>query len=108
MTRRRERPDELHAFFRTSRLAGVLERAVEVVRRNPIPVMLMAAGAGWLAYRMGRRARAREQSWHERMDRAERIPVLNTGHARIYDPDASPRHPTQDSLESRREMSARV
>ena len=107
MTRRRERPVELHGFFRNSRLAGALETAVEVTRRNPVPVMLVAAGAGWLVYRM-RRARARDHSWHERMNRAERIPVLNTGHARIYDPDASPRHPTQDSLESRREMSARV
>jgi hypothetical protein len=42
------------------------------------------------------------------MDEAEDIPVLNTGQTRIYDPDASPLHPTQDLLESRREMSARV
>ena len=42
------------------------------------------------------------------MNAGSDIPVLNTGHARIYDPDASPLHPTQDSLESRREMSARI
>jgi hypothetical protein len=42
------------------------------------------------------------------MRRAEAIPVLNTGQARVYDPDASPRHPMLDTLDSRREMSARV
>jgi hypothetical protein len=39
---------------------------------------------------------------------AEDIPVLNTGQARIYDPDVSPRHPVYDTLESRREISARI
>ena len=101
------RVDELAGVLRNSRLAAAVETAAEVARRNPLPMMLMAVGAGWLVYSMGR-ARARNQFWQERMNRAERIPVLNTGHARIYDPDASPRHPTQDALESRREMSARV
>ena len=78
-----------------------------MAKRNPIPVMAIAAGAGWLLYSMGRE-RARGYVRHRRMDEAEEIPILNTGHARIYDPDASPLHPTQDSLESRRETSARV
>jgi hypothetical protein len=38
----------------------------------------------------------------------ESIPILNIGQARIYDPDTSPRHPTQDLLETRRETSARA
>ena len=107
MTRRVEKPDQLAGFLRNGRLGAAVETAVEVARRNPLPVVLMAAAAGWLAYSLGRE-RAHAKSWREQMKRAERIPVLNTGHARIYNPDASPRHPTQDSLESRREMSARV
>jgi hypothetical protein len=80
---------------------------LRMARRNPLAALLIAAGAGWLLARsLGKRTR--DAAWHRRMDEAEDIPVLNTGQARIYDPDASPLHPTQDLLESRREMSARV
>ena len=92
---------------RDSHFGAAVENALRVARRHPFAVALIAAGAGWLAHGMSRR-RTRGSSWRRRMGEAEEIPVLNTGQARIYDPDASPLHPTQDSLESRREMSARV
>ena len=79
---------------------SVLARALDMARRNPIPVLLIAAGTGWLMHSMTR-SRAEEHP-------AEDIPVLNTGHSRLYDPDVSPRHPMHDTLESRREMSARM
>jgi hypothetical protein len=102
MSRRTEvgRPPE-------SRFGAAIENAFGMAKDNPLAVLLMAAGAGWLVHTVSKK-RARNSSWHRRMGQAERIPVLNTGHARIYDPDASPLHPTQDSLESRREMSARI
>lgn len=78
-----------------------------MAKRNPLPVMALAAGAGWLIYAL-RRERARGNLRQRRVGGAEDIPILNTGNARIYDPDASPLHPTQDSLESRREMNARL
>lgn len=91
---------------RPRQFASAMERALEIAKRHPIPAVAIAAGAGWLIFAMGReRARGLR---HRRMEEAEEIPILNTGHARIYDPDASPLHPTQDSLESRREMSARI
>ncbi len=31
--------------------------ALDVVRRNPLPVLLIAAGASWLAWRMAQEAR---------------------------------------------------
>ena len=92
---------------RDSHFGAAVENASSVARRHPFAVALIAAGAGWLAHGLSKN-RARSSSWHRHIDEAEEIPVLNTGQARIYDPDASPRHPTQDSLESRREMSARV
>ena len=92
---------------RSSRDGSVLDRALAAARRNPVAAVLTAAGAGWLIHRMSR-GRARAYSAHRIESAAEDIPILNTGHARIYDPDASPRHPMQDSLESRREMSACV
>jgi hypothetical protein len=85
---------------------GAVGNALRAVMRNPIAAALMAAGAGWLIY--GMRKSSAPKSWRRRTSGAREIPVLNTGHARIYDPDASPLHPTWDSLESRREMSARV
>ena len=80
-------------------VASFLEQGFELARRNPVPVVLLAAGAGWLLHALSRRGT--EAS-------VDDIPVLNTGQARVYDPDQSPRHPTHDTLESRREMSARM
>jgi hypothetical protein len=91
----------------TRRFNWAVESALDVVRRNPVTAMLAAAAAGGLILHFSTR-KARGPSWHDRMEEAEGIRVLNTGQARIYDPDASPLHPTQDSLESRREMSARI
>lgn len=118
MTRRRENfgrhtgkdgsgmADDFLSGLRRGQFGSVVDGALNFVRRNPVPSIAIAAGAGWLIYSM--RGRARSSAWHRRMDEAEDIPVLNTGHARIYDPDASPQHPMQHSLESRRQMSARV
>ena len=86
---------------------GAVEKGVRLTRRHPVPAILIAFGAGWLLHRFSRK-RARHYSWRRRIYKAEEIPILNTGQARIYDPDASPLHPMQDLLESRREMSARV
>lgn len=84
---------------------SILDQALAIARRNPIGVMLAIAGAGWLIHRgrASRRAAARAALLEE-----ESVPILNIGHARIYDPDTSPRYPTHDQLESRREMSARA
>jgi hypothetical protein len=93
--------------FRNSRFGFGVADALAAVQRNPIAAMLMAAGAGWLIGTV-RERRMRNPRPRRRMGGLGRIPVLNTGQARLYDPDASPLHPMQDSLESRREMSARV
>ncbi|HEX8166197.1 MAG TPA: hypothetical protein VF601_10475 [Beijerinckiaceae bacterium] len=83
------------------------DRALDFLRRNPVLAFAAAAGAGFLLYRASRegggRAAIRAQALEE-----ESIPVLVTGHDRIYDPDTSPRHPTQDLVETRRETSARA
>ena len=81
------------------------DAALAVVRRNPLPVLVIAAGVGWLLHRMANDPRRRALVVAES---AERMPVLNTGAARVYDPDHSPLHPHQDLLESRRETHARL
>jgi hypothetical protein len=99
--------DDFIGSLRKTQLGSVVEAALDVVKRNPVPVILVAAGVGWLAHRLNKEARG-YASYRRIDDEPVDIPVLNTGNARVYDPDVSPRHPTQDALESRREASARV
>ena len=94
-------------LWRHSRFGSGVANALAAAKRNPIPAMLIAAGAGCLIAVVSEK-RMRNSRPRGRMSEAGRIPILNTGQARLYDPDASPLHPTQDLLESRREMSARV
>ncbi|AWN39290.1 DUF3618 domain-containing protein [Methylobacterium durans] len=90
--------DEMLGSARKTPLNGVYEGALDAVRRNPVPVMLIAAGLGWLLFRMqddaarsGRLRRARRS--------AERVPVLNTGAARVYDPDLLAGRPARELAE---------
>ncbi|WP_375459383.1 DUF3618 domain-containing protein [uncultured Enterovirga sp.] len=63
-----------------------------LLRRHPVPVMIAAAGLGFLIYRMNQRERdvrlARVRG-PEMVD----VPALNDGQARVYDPDLPSRHP---------------
>lgn len=78
-----------------------------LLRRHPLPVMIAAAGLGFLVYRQSRkRATLTAREIHD----AEfvEVPVVTTGQARVYDPDTSPRHPGADLTESRRALEAQA
>jgi len=47
--------DDMLGTARHGRYAPLFDNVLETVRRNPVPVMLMAMGIGLLAYRLGRR-----------------------------------------------------
>ena len=103
--------DELMGSVRASdRFGAMFDHALAVVRRNPVPVILVAAGVGWLIQRLGRdnamlplrRGRVLEAGGEGD------VPVMNDGNVHLYDPDVSPRHPTHDHHERRREMHARA
>ncbi|AYO81971.1 DUF3618 domain-containing protein [Methylobacterium brachiatum] len=79
---------------RTPALSGVYDGALEAVRRNPVPVLLIAAGVGLLFNRMARDAERRRTQVS-----AERVATLNTGTARGYDPDLPTARPARDPLE---------
>lgn len=88
---------------------AAFEAALALVRRHPIA---FAAGAAALGFLIGR-ARVRptgQGRGFERRTGPERsdVPVLNVGRARVYDPDSDPAHPTHDTLDSRRDFSARA
>jgi hypothetical protein len=106
----RARLDQTIAALRerlSRQLGSTVGATLDVVRRNPIPAILVVAGVGWLARRMIGNARG-YKPYQRIAEAAADIPVLNTGAARIYDPDVSPRHQALDSLERRREVSAEV
>ncbi|MCJ2126614.1 DUF3618 domain-containing protein [Methylobacterium sp. J-077] len=79
---------------RTPALSGVYDGALEAVRRNPVPVLLIAAGVGLLFNRMARDAERRRTQVS-----AERVATLNTGTARGYDPDLPTARPLRDPFE---------
>jgi hypothetical protein len=79
---------------RVPALNGAYDSALETVRRNPVPVLLIAAGVGLLFNRMARDAQRRRTQVA-----AERVATLNTGAARGYDPDLPTVRPAGDPLE---------
>jgi len=103
--------DDLMGTVRaSSRFNSTYDHAAAVIRRNPLPVILLAVGAGWLFYRLGKERDARRflSSSDSRVYEDAELPAMNAGNAHAYDPDVSPRHPGHDTLESRRELSARA
>ncbi len=96
--------DDLMGTVREAQFGRVFDTALDVVRRNPLPVLLIAAGASWLAWRMAQEVR-RPRARFDGVPSGEEIPVLNTGEARVYDPNLSSRHPTQDLTETPGEIS---
>ena len=44
--------DDMLGSMRRNQYADAFDTAIAVVKRNPVPVMLIAAGLGWLIHRM--------------------------------------------------------
>lgn len=74
-----------------------------LVRRHPLPVMLVAAGVGWLVYRMNRRPTVIYDG-----DDLLDVPVIADGQARVYDPDLPTRHPGADLADATRRIAAQA
>lgn len=117
--------DDMLGTMRANQYGDIYDTALDVLRRNPVPVMLAAAGIGWLIYRMGNDAARRrrvERFERERLAAARLgmegvdysdagyeipdLPAADTARARIYEP-ASPLPSAQDGLTLRRESNAR-
>ncbi|GJD47451.1 hypothetical protein OPKNFCMD_0159 [Methylobacterium crusticola] len=89
--------DEMLGTVRQSPLSGAYDGALAAVRRNPVPVMLIVAGVGWLVHRMAQEAE-RKRHIRAAVDGAEAVPVIKTGAARVYDPDRPTAHPAADRV----------
>ena len=108
--------DDMLGSMRANRYGSIIDQTKEVLRRNPVPVMLVAAGVGWLIYRSGQRP-ARTPLARPVPYREAEAPLMNTGQARVYDPDAGsivPADPVvadplaQDPVGAPRNMTARA
>lgn len=89
--------DDVLGQMRRNQYASTYEAALEVIRRNPVPVMLVAAGIGWLLHRAGRdRAAAREVPFRP-YDDAE-MPVVSRGQPRVYPADPVALDPLPDTF----------
>jgi hypothetical protein len=119
--------DDVLGSMRANRYGDTYEAALAVLRRNPVPVMLVAAGVGWLIYRMGNDAARRRR--YERLEREHLamtrygmegvdysqpdipdpdLPAMYPDRTRIYEPAApSPLDTGHDTPEPRPALHAR-
>ncbi|SFG48539.1 DUF3618 domain-containing protein [Methylobacterium gossipiicola] len=88
--------DEMLGNARRTPLSGVYDGALEAVRRNPVPVLLIAAGVGWLLHRMSSDAASAAATRRRVRLAEESLPVVPSGADRVYDPDLPTRHPVKD------------
>jgi hypothetical protein len=84
--------DEVMGSAAAPRFDSAYDKALGIVRRNPVPVLIVAGSLGWLLHRIGRRQQ--EARAHLLEARIVEVPVTNDGRARIYDPDLSTTHPS--------------
>jgi hypothetical protein len=99
--------DDMIGSARKSGYAPIFDSALAAVRRNPVPVMLVVAGIGWLLHRMSEDSRRPRRTRRVAYVGHPDVPPAEPGRARIYDPDLSIQ-PAQDTLEIRREVDARA
>jgi len=86
--------DEMLGNARRTPLSGAYDGALEAVRRNPVPVLLIAAGVGWLIHRMSSDAKGPAVARRARLA-VDGLPVTKTGADRVYDPDRPTQHPAK-------------
>jgi len=86
--------DDLLGTMRANRYGTVFDHTLEVIRRNPVAVMMVAAGVGWLLHRMSqdsRRRPVRPLPYGETRVRVAGADVAGTGPDRLYDSETNAR-----------------
>jgi hypothetical protein len=98
--------DDMLGTARTSQYGPVFDRMLDTVRQNPVPVMLIAAGLGLLAYRLGRPVRQRptrlipaDEDFVTEQDLA-----MENDDMRLYGSGAAPLQDPDDLYYQRRRM----
>ena len=101
--------DDMLGTARASQYGPLYDRVLETVRSNPVPVMLIAAGLGLLAYRLWRPARGRPTRLIAADEDfiTERDLMGEPDDLRLYEPGAAPLEQT-DGMFDRRRMNSRI
>lgn len=86
--------DDMLGQVRRTPYAAAYDNALDVIRRNPVPVMLVAAGIGWLLYRANRDRRAPVRGVAFR-PYDDAVPPARTGTSRVYSSAPTPVAPLQ-------------
>ena len=108
--------DDLVGSMRANGYGSAFDHVLEALRRNPVPVMLVAAGVGWLIYRLGNQPAATSAGMPLPYDEP-RAPALGPRQARMYqpgtdmvEPDAAPLVPgvtVDHTVEAERDIASR-
>lgn len=98
--------DEALSQAGAPRYASGPDFLLALLRRHPVPVMIAAAGLGWMMYR-SKRARIVEADAIEDANYVE-VAATNDGQSRIYDPDRPSRHPSANLIEPGRVLESQA
>lgn len=101
--------DDMLGTARVGQYGPLYDRVLETVRRNPVPVMLIAAGIGLLAYRLGRPAQRRQARLIAADEDfvTEQDLVAEPDDLRLYGSRAAPLE-QKDGVFDRRPMNSRI
>lgn len=102
--------DDMLGTARASQYGPVYDRVLETVRKNPVPVMLIAMGLGLLAYRLTSPPRSRRPARLIAADEdfiTEQDLMGEPSDLRVYEPGAAPLEQT-DGMFDRRRMNSRI
>ena len=98
--------DDMLGTARRGRYAPVFDNVLDTIRRNPVPIMLLAAGFGLLAYNLGRTPRVRRPTSPMIV---EPDVVTEPVDMRSYGPGASAlTAPPEELLEARPSTNSRI
>ncbi|WP_019903036.1 DUF3618 domain-containing protein [Methylobacterium sp. 77] len=89
--------DDMLGNVRRTPLSGAYDGALDAVRRNPVPVLLIAAGIGWLLHRTAKQNKTVPNG--RLIDPNDALPVTQNAAAKIYDPDLPTRQPVKELAE---------
>jgi hypothetical protein len=102
--------DDMLGTARGGQYGPLYDQVLDTVRRNPVPVMLIAMGVGLLAYRLGRQATMRQRTRLIAADEdliTEEHLLMEAEDARLYGSEAAPLQ-SSDGMFERPGVNARL
>ncbi len=80
--------DDVLGTMRANQIGSHFDYALDVIKRNPVPVMLVAAGVGWLLHRMSTQPAWPAVSARVAYEDAD-LPVVDVHRPHVYQPETT-------------------